>query len=542
MQAPKDDRATRTGDAVVPHGPPLTENGRLEASAPLGRSVGHGAATLMGASLVMRALNFLGQIVLGAMLLDQDFGLFAIANSVAAFVLVLQDGGMSTLVVQRGEKAYEEIEGSAFWLGLAFNLAAGGILAALAVPVARLYGEPALIPMLLIIAASIPLHAFAAVPKARLRMQMRFGALSAIEVMHAVVRYGGMIIGAVAGLGPVAFVAPLPLIAILESIAAYVVTRRTPWMSAPVRDRWRPLLDASFWLIASGFAGSTLYMGSHMALGLTASTALVGIYYFGYSFVQQSGHLIITTAERVLLPVFSRLHAERERQRSAVVRTLRAVSVLGFSACAALGALFAPLEHLIWKGKWGAAVGVVQIMAITYPFFILHVIARSVVTGKGHFRAQAYSVVAAGVTLMLVAVAAGRLTTDPTMVAWMMGLAMTIVSFAYLRWGLHDLELRLLDVLLLIGPIAGCGVAALLTGILSDRLAYNAVVAAGYDPLAEPLQMRLLANGARLLAVVASVTAVLVFTMRVFVAGGLRECFDVLPGWLSQPARRILRV
>src|SRR2546426_9109659 len=95
----------------------------------MAKSAGRGAAALSGASLALRGLNFLGQVVLGAILIDRDFGLFAIANSVAGFILVLRDGGMQTLIVQRGASEYEELEGPAFWLGLVFNSLAGVLLA-----------------------------------------------------------------------------------------------------------------------------------------------------------------------------------------------------------------------------------------------------------------------------------------------------------------------------------------------------------------------------------------------------------------------------
>ncbi|TMQ73347.1 MAG: hypothetical protein E6K80_00295, partial [Candidatus Eisenbacteria bacterium] len=253
---------------------------------PMAQSVGRGAAALSGATAATRGLSFLSQVVLGAVLVDRDFGLFAIANSIAGFIMALRDGGMQTLIIQRGTADYEELEGPAFWLGLVFNTLAGVLLAVVAPWIAGIYREPRLVPMLWIIAASIPLNSLAFVSLARLRMDMRFGAVSTIDILSGVVRYGGMIVGALAGLGALSFVVPFLAVAILESVAAYAFTRRTPWTRPFHPERWRKLMAPSVWLIGSSLAGNALYMGSYMALGLTASTALVGIYYFGYSFMQ----------------------------------------------------------------------------------------------------------------------------------------------------------------------------------------------------------------------------------------------------------------
>jgi len=513
---------------------------QTERAAPLGSSAGRAATLLMAATLATRLLNFIGQIVLGAILLHEDFGLFAIANSVAGFIMVLRDGGMQTLIVQRGDRAYDELEGPGFWLGFAFNVAAGALLFALAPWIAALYAEPKLTRMLWVIASSIPLYSLEFVPMARLRMDMRFGALSVIEIMSGIVRYGGMIVGAVAGLGPMAFVAPLPAIAVLEGVAACLFARRTPWRRPPGVDRWRSFLGASSWLMVSSLAGNALYLGSQMALGLTAPVALVGLFFFGYSFMYQSGYLIISTAERVLLTVFSRLRAEPERQRSAVLRTLRAVSVLGFSACALLGAWFAPLESLIWKGKWAAVVGVAQVMAICYPLFTLHIIARSVITGWGRFRAHAISIAVSGIVIMLVSVVAGAVTRSPTVVAWIIGLAMALVSFVYLAWGVADLQIRPAELVREILPILACGAVGLFVGILADRLALAAVLARGLDPLDVSLRIRMIANGVRILAVGVSCVLVTVLTLRLLAPRGLLDCVEVLPGQLSGPTRRFL--
>jgi PST family polysaccharide transporter len=517
-----------------------SESGSGPPAASLGHSVGRGVTALMTASLLLRMLNFASQAVLGALLFDKDFGIFAIANSVSAFVVVLQDGGLRTLIVQRGDDEYEKLEGPAFWLALVFNVGAAAVLAALAPFVAKLYSEPKLMPMLWIIASSIVLSSLGTVPLARLRMQMRFGALSMIEVLSGAVRYGGMIVGALAGIGPLAFVAALPAVAVLEAVAGYLATRRKPWMRPPERYRWRALLGASGWLVTSSVTGSALYVGFHMALGLTATISLVGLFFFGYSVVQQSGYLIISTTERVLLPVFSRLRGEQERRRVAVVRTLRAVSVLGFSTCAVLGAVFAPVENLIWSGKWAHTVGVVHVMSICYPLFTLHVIARCVITGSGRFRAHAFSVAIAGATLMLVAIATGAVTTDPIVVAWILGIAMAIVSFAYLSWGVADLALSWTDLLAEVMPIALCGAAALLLGIAVDDVAQKIVVARGWDPIAGSLRTRLVSDGLRLAAAAVASTASIVLLLRVFVSRSLLECLQVLPERLGRFPRRLL--
>jgi O-antigen/teichoic acid export membrane protein len=504
---------------------------------PLGKSAGRGAAALTFSLLVTRLLNFASQIVLGTLLFKEDFGLYAIANSVAAFVIVLQDGGLRTLIVQRGEKEYEELEGPGFWLGFLFNFGAAILLALIAPFAAKIYGQPKLTAMLLVISLAILLSSLGAVSLAHLRMHMRFGAVSVIEIITGIVRYGGMLVGALVGLGPISFVAPLPLIALIEAAAAYGFARRAPWKRSPDTRRWPSLLSASSWLVASSLAGSALYVGSSMAMGLTASAALVGVYYFGFVIVQQTGHLIISTAERVILPVLSRLRDEPERQRSVVLRTLRGVAVLGFSTGVLLGTLFPSVEDLIWRGKWAAASRVVQVLAIAYPLFTLHVVARCVITGWGRFRAHAISVALAGVTLMAVAALAGAVTTDVNLLAWITGTGMVVVSLAYLGWGVRGLHVTTLELAREIVPLTLCAVIALLVGLGVDAL----VVRALGVPNAT-FWTRALHDGLRIAAAGPACAIALALSIRLTVPQGLRDCLDVLPIRIAQPARRLLRL
>jgi len=368
---------------------------------------------------------------------------------------------------------------------------------------------------------------------------MRFGARSMFEVLGGIVRYGGMIAGALAGLGPLSFVAPLPVIGLLEASVGFLLTRRTPRRRPPETDRWRGLLASSTWLVASAVAGSALYLGSHMALGLSASTELVGVYFFGYALVWQSGYLIISTAERVLLPVLSRLRSEPDRQRLAVLRTLRAVSVLAFSACALIGALYPGAENLIWRGKWAVATPVVQIVALCYPIFTLHVIARCVITAWGRFRAHAISVALAGAALMLTAWASGMVTQDVATVGWITGVAMVITSFTYLAWGTRDLRIGVRQLVAEIGPVALIGAVALAIGMIIDRLVLRGI-GPGLDPVAEAFETRLVADGMRLVAAGIGTAIVLVVGFRFAAASGLRECLQVLPERWGRIPRRWL--
>src|ERR1043165_8770142 len=68
-------------------------------------------------------VGIISQIVMGWLLSQNDFGLYAIAISVSAFTALLSDSGLRNLLIQRHEE-FDLLEGPIFWLSVALTSAA----------------------------------------------------------------------------------------------------------------------------------------------------------------------------------------------------------------------------------------------------------------------------------------------------------------------------------------------------------------------------------------------------------------------------------
>jgi O-antigen/teichoic acid export membrane protein len=375
----------------------------------LGRAVGHGFSWLSLSFIAGKALSFVAQIALGALLSKADFGVFAIASSVATFAKVFNDGGLVQLLVQRGSDQFRFLAGPGFWIGICFSAAAGAVLAAAAPLAAHLYGDPKLTSMLWVIALSLPLGAPALVTRAKLRIDLRFRALTIISVGSVAIRHLGAIFLAFQGFGALSFVLPLLGVAIFEDVAMFIATREKLWNESPNVRAWPGLLRSSIWVVVTMFFSGFLLFGDYLVLGLYLDKSVVGQYFFGYQLTTQIAALMWVNLQYVLLPVLSRLASEPVRQAAAFMRTVRVLMILMSAMSLVLVVIIEPLEFLIWKQKWAAVVPLMQIFAIAAPLRSLSTVLHAVVMSRGQFRLVAMLTLLEGMTLVASAWLAVRL-------------------------------------------------------------------------------------------------------------------------------------
>ncbi|MHC4305874.1 MAG: oligosaccharide flippase family protein, partial [Planctomycetota bacterium] len=188
-------------------------------------------------------INFGGFIILGWLLFEQDFGLYALTMTIAAMAALIERIGINTILVRRYRK-YARWANPALWMSLSIGMISGLVMAVAAPLGERFYGAEGLTGLILVVAPSLPLIAVAAVPEARLQAQLRFRLLAAI-------RFGllsGMmlltIIFALLDFGPYSFVIPRPIMQALRLIVLWWVAR-PPVRWSPQLRRWRHMLTDS---------------------------------------------------------------------------------------------------------------------------------------------------------------------------------------------------------------------------------------------------------------------------------------------------------
>ena len=144
MQVRKDDR----------HAERFAQLLRSQAGAAhLGSQTVHGGAFAMVAEGVEFALRLGSIFVLARLLMPEEFGLVAMVIAFTAVAERFNDLGLSVATIQRRNITHDQVS-TLFWVNAATGFAIALLVVALAVPIARFYGEPRLVAICMVLAST----------------------------------------------------------------------------------------------------------------------------------------------------------------------------------------------------------------------------------------------------------------------------------------------------------------------------------------------------------------------------------------------------
>lgn len=522
--------------------PKPVERQRQEA---LGRKVSHGMSWMVVATIVGKVLSFGSAWVLGILLSEDDYAVYGIAMGLAALAQVLHDGGMRQILIQKGAHRYTKLSGPVFWFSGVFNGGAGLVLGLAAWPLAWVYGESELGPVLLATAISIVLTTPLGVYRAKMAVDLKFRRLAELNTWSAAVRYILMIVFAALGFGALSFTLPLIFRAIFEAVFGFWVTGDKPWTRPPRRRLWPELFGKSKWLIFGTFAMSTLRQGDYLVLGWLKIAKLVamgavGQYVFAYQIAVQINVLVAVNLQTVLFPALSRLANEPRRHAQAILRATRVMMLVGSAFGLGLACVFEPLQTLLWLHKWEGAVQAVVWMAAFFPMRLLTSVLNSAQMSKGRFKEWFWLTLVQGAGMMAAAAIAGALWDDAGEISLVIGIYFLIGVAPTVVWGLHRCGVGWKQTTMAVLPtwLIACTAAASARTLISmiDSPAFGASLG---------LSASLTARADALVEVVmlgATFGLLYLAGLRLLVPRSLAEAVDVAPARLSQPILSVLRL
>ncbi len=354
-----------------------------------GQVVARGMAWTTLAVVLGRITGFAAQLILGWLLSERDFGTYAIAIGLSVIVLTLRSSGAQKLLIQRGSE-YDQLAQPLARLSLAINVIALVVLLALAPTAARYYDAPGIVSLMWVIGVSLPLGVPAEIMRAKLSVDLRFGALAVLNVGSLILTQALTVLLALAGLGPLSFVLPMVVIALLES---FVLWRLVGWWPQG-RPLDRPLLrelgSATKWIVLCGFAAALIVQGNHLVVGKLESREVTGIFFFGFQLTTAVAMFFNTGMQRVLMPAMSRLSEQPERQAQAYLKSVRMLATVSAPVCLLGAVVAAPLMHTLWAGKWDRAIPVFQLLSGVLPLYMVTAIGAALLEAQGFWRANTW--------------------------------------------------------------------------------------------------------------------------------------------------------
>ena len=358
-------------------------------AAAAGHSIGEharrGSLWMVVATGAAKGMGLLGQLALAWLMSREEFGIYAIAISLSALLAVMRDGGLPTVLIQKGRR-FDLYAGPVFWMMLAINSLTGLVIALVARPAARFYHQPELAAVIALFAVTVPICVPASLLGVRLTAQMRFRELGIVQVISAVLRNVLLVLFAWHGFGAKSFMLTVLVTNVTDALLLWYLTRYSPW-TRPARVRlWPELMRSGRWVMLGTFSFGFYYNGVYFLLGKLLPSETVGTYFFAFQVITVLATLLANNAYQVLFAAFSRIATDTARLRAAVLRSASAMMLVASLASLGVAVVFRPLEHLLWHGKWADAAGAVQVFAVIWPAVALNNVLQALQAARGHFR------------------------------------------------------------------------------------------------------------------------------------------------------------
>ena len=337
---------------------------------PHSASQGNPMATLSSLSnarwvLLSQAAKVLSQLisvtVLARLLPPQAYGLMALAAIATNLASLFRDLGTSAAVIQAKEISPGMVS-TIHWSNLGLGLLIGGVIAAVAPLMSRVFQEHGLTQVLYLLALVFPVTSLSVVHQALLERESKFSVVVKVEVTAVLIGLAVALLLAWQGAGVFSLVFQM-------LVTALLTTGLIVW-----RSHFRP---ARHWSLQEfkaiiGFSGNlslfnfVLYFSRNadsMVIGKMLGTTVLGIYSMAYRIMLFPLQNLTYVVARALYPVLSRQHDNVTEMARLYLKTVGFIAFVSTPLMAGLFVLREPFVQVVLGDKWHAAAAILAWLA-----------------------------------------------------------------------------------------------------------------------------------------------------------------------------------
>ncbi len=352
--------------STTPHAPNQPNHGTLA------RQVRNAVIWRSGTQIAAQMVQWASTFLVIRILSPADYGLFAMAGVVMAFLNMLNGYGLASGLVQQANVTDHQVR-QLFGMLIVVNLALGLAQIALAPLVAAYYHQPAVADILRVQALIFLGTPFIALPQALLSRRMDFRLQGRVNILASLAGAGMALIGAFAGWGVWTLVfAPMALFA-TRAIGMTVAARSLAWplfdfRGAGALAKFGGLMAAGqlFWFLQTQV--------DVFVAGRSLDVHELGIYTTSLFLAQIFVAKIVPPLNEVAFSAYARIQHDRDAMAAAFVRGVGVVMLAALPFYAGLAATAEPLVLVMLGDKWSEAAPIVRLLAFAMPFMTLQVL------------------------------------------------------------------------------------------------------------------------------------------------------------------------
>lgn len=350
----------------------------------LERKAARGTAWATVDRLTVLGVTFAVNLIMARILTVGDYGLVGMITIFTTVATVLVDGGFGNALIQKKDPTQTDYSTIFYWnLGLA--LALYGLLWLGAPAIARFFGEPELKGVTRLMGLVVVFNSLIVTHVSRLRKQLAFKSLAAVNITASVASGAVGIVLAKAGWGVYSLVWVQVTFCAMQFAMVSIVGRWHPTATFSTAT-FKQLFGYGGYLLAANVLQVFCNNFQNVIIGRKFSASQLGLYSQAQKIDNISSGQLPQILVQVMFPVYSQLQDEEERLREVLAMNMRVVAYAMFPLLTLLILLAEPTFTLLYGPKWAGAAPYFQVLCCGGFFVSLQNINFYAVAAKGRSR------------------------------------------------------------------------------------------------------------------------------------------------------------
>jgi len=352
-----------------------------EGSPPLSVSVRRGVLWSALSTLLLRLTNVAITAVVAHILAPRDFGIFTVALIAYTVIYNISEFGIGSCLI-RADLDINVMAPTMFTVSLLTSAIFGDAMAFFARPIATALGSADGTQAVRVMALSVLISGFSALPGAQLTRDFKQDKLFLANVISLVPSTVALLILAKSGSGALAF-AWSRVIAAAVMCLVMVVSAPKYYLPGLSGRALSVLFRFGLPLAGANFVNFVLINVDYVFVGHLLGPVALGAYMLAFTIASSPGLLLGNVINSISMPAFSRVKQDPERLKSAITSSLRMLSLILMPMCGLMIALSRPLVLTIYGAKWAASAEVLAILSFYGAISIICILFSNILTSLG---------------------------------------------------------------------------------------------------------------------------------------------------------------
>lgn len=332
----------------------------------LGHRIAAGATWIVLQRLAVRFIGLISTIILARLLVPEDFGLVALATTLLAVLETLLELGFDLALIQRQTSDRSQYD-TAWTLSIARGLLTALLFVAAAYPLAAMYNDPRLVPVVMWLAGVAMLTGCQNIGIVEFRMELQFDREFRMLVISKIAAFIVTLVLAWMWRDYRALVAGIITGKAVNFILSYTMHPYRPRLSLRGAT---PFLHFSKWLLLNNMVALVRQRLDTFVVGKLSSATALGHYTVAYEISNLATTELIWPISRALFPGFAKMEANPARLANGFVSSLGIMFLLGAPLAVGIGLVAEHIVRIFLGAQWMPAVPLIQILSL-YGFLNL---------------------------------------------------------------------------------------------------------------------------------------------------------------------------